>query len=565
LLSVVVIGLLIAPMIVTSRPYASDWSNNLWLVWEQGLNIRTLGHPSYFVQSGIGAFFPQYLFYGGTLFSAVGFLATVSGEHPLAAYVFTYIVAIVGAYAGWLWICRQLGLSQWRAHVPAILYVTSSYYVTNIYGRGDFGETVSTSAIPLVVACAVYLVRARRWRVTHLAVFVIAVVLFTGSHHLTLVWGTTFLALLGLALSSAWRVAGVKWRRVAAVGGVGVAGLGVNSWVLIPTLAYHNRILHGTDTAISQLWYSTPGVLFGVLRDTVDPSWITGDVQAQAPVLAIAWALVVVAATWRVVPGPIKRAAVGLIALLALLIWLVLSPGVLGALPKPWNNLQFPFRLVIYVTLAGCGLVTCALLMLQRAPVRRRHWAEMALVLVALVSVTLATRQVWHTPSFYFKDRTEVFSSAVNPPSSYYSGADFADSSAPVVKPTISQLVGGTPLVARPAVELPASPFNATYRYPIVVSQEGTVATNVTAGPYLVTVSGAVPVGRTPLEPGGAYGRSVMVVRITGKPGEHKTLSFSTTSSRALRLGMVGTFASLLVLALVLVGVFVRGRRSAPA
>ena len=562
-LPALVIGLLMAPMVLTSRAYASDWSNNLWFVWEQSLNIRTLGHPSYFVQSGIGAFFPQFLFYGGTLFSVTGLAAAVVGEHPLAVYIFTYLIALVGAYAGWLWLCRQLGLLAWRAHIPAILYLTSSYYVTNIYGRGDFGETVATSMLPLVVACGVYLVFTRPWGVGLVGLFIVVVIFFTGSHPLTLVWGTTFLALLALALLAAvWFQARAEWRRIAMVLCVGAIGLGVNAWTLIPTLAYHGRVFHGTDTAITQLWYSTPRVLFGVVRNTVNPKWITGDVQTQAPVLAIAWALAAAVASVRLAPSTNKRAMGGLTALLLLLVWLTLSPGILGSLPTPWNNIQFPFRVVSYVTLTGCALVTCALLMLRYAPLRLRRWLELGLVLVTVVSVALATQQVWNAPSFFFRHRTDVFASAISPPRSYYSGVDFADSSAPEVRPTISQLQGGSPLVARPAIELPSSPFNGSYRYPIVVSHPGTVATNVAAGPYLVTVRGAVPVGRTPLVPHvGYYGSSLMVVRVSGRPGEHKTLSFSTASSPALRLGVIATLGSLVAVVALLVGVFVHRRR----
>ncbi len=171
LLPVVVIGLVMEPMLFTTRAYAADWSNNLWFLWEQSLNIKTLGYPSYFVQSGIAAFFPQFLFYGGTLFTVTGFAAEVFGEHALAVYVLTYLLALVCAYGGWLWLCRQLGMFGWRAHIPAILYITSSYYVTNIYGRGDFGETVATSALPLVAAAGLSLIRSRYGRVVPLAVF----------------------------------------------------------------------------------------------------------------------------------------------------------------------------------------------------------------------------------------------------------------------------------------------------------------------------------------------------------------------------------------------------------
>lgn len=557
LLPPLVIAMLMAPMLLTARAYASDWSNNLWLVWQQSLNIRELGHPSYFVQSALGAFYPQFLFYGGTLFSVVGLAASALGEHPLAAYIMSYTLALAAAYGGWLWLCRQAGLAGWRAHVPAVLYLTSSYYVTNIYGRGDFGEVVATSAIPLAVACAVHLTCTRYWRVLPVALFVVAVVFLTGSHPLTLVWGVTVLGVMALALlPGLWPLARRRRRRLLLVGGVAAVGLGVNAWTLLPTIAYHGRVFHGVDTAVQQTWYSTPGVLFGILRDTANPSWITGDVQTQGPVLGTVLALVALMASWRTAHGALRRVALGLGGLLVVLVWLVLSPGVLGSLPSPWDNIQFPFRLVTYVTLTSCGLVAAALLALRRSRSPARRWCEAGLAVAAVVSVGLAAQQVWDTPSFYYKSRNEVFASATKRPPSYYlvyGAPDYADISAPVVTPTLGVLEGGTPPAPRPGIELPSSPFNRTYDYPIVVARPGTVATNVASGPYLVTVKGASPAGRTPT--------GFMVIRITGSPGEHETLSFATAPSRALRLGLVITLASLAAFLALLACVFVRGRR----
>lgn len=552
------VGLVIAPMVLTSRTYASDWSNNLWLLWQQTLNVEQLGHPSYFVQSSLGAFYPQFLFYGGTLYSIAAYAATIAGEHPLAAYVGCFLFSIAAAYAGWLWLCVQLGLSGWRAHVPAILFVTSSYYVTNIYGRGDIGETVATSAIPLVLACALHVLGARRAGAASLALLAVAVVFLTGSHPLTLVWGSTILALLVVALLPVvWRTWRARPRRLALIGLVALLAVGVNAWTLVPTLAYHARVFHGSDTAIQQTWYSTPGVLFGVLRDTANPSWITGDVQTQGPVLAVAWVLVACAICWRSAPGAIRRAVLGLGALLVFLLWLTLSPGVLGSLPSPWSNLQFPFRLVTYVTLVGCGLVAAGLLMLPGASPRVRRSMEAAIALVTLLSIVLAVMQAWGTPSFFFKSRSEVFASSASAPRSFYEvykGPDFADTSAPIVQPTLGGIEAGIPLAQRPGIQLPPGPAAARRPYPIVIPGPGTIATNVATGPYLVTVKGATPAGRTP----GGF----MVLRLSGTPGERETLTFSTTPSRALRVGLILTFVSLACLAALLVALVVRNRRT---
>src|ERR1035438_99086 len=53
----VAIAALMAPMVLTGRTFGIDWSGHLWLVEMQARNIEALGHPSLFIQSGLGAFY----------------------------------------------------------------------------------------------------------------------------------------------------------------------------------------------------------------------------------------------------------------------------------------------------------------------------------------------------------------------------------------------------------------------------------------------------------------------------------------------------------------------------
>lgn len=554
LLMPLVVAALIAPMVLTSRSYAVDWGNHLWLVWQQSLNIKDLGHPSYFVQSSFGAFYPWFAFNGGTLYAVAGAVTVLFGEHPLAAYMASYLVSFIAAYGGWLWLCRQLDLTGWRAHIPAILFLTSSFYVTDVYGRGDFPEVIGTSAIPLVVAGTLYLLRSERWRPLPLTAFIVAVVFLTGSHSITVLWGATFLAaatvVLVAALGGAWRPG---LRRVLSVVGVGALGIAVNAWYLVPAVLYQSRILINDEyPGVTQTFYTKPGELFGILRDNYNPSWIAGDVEAQLPTLAIVWALGVAVVAWPRMAPLMRRAMLGLTALLALFVGLVLTPHFLSRL-GPWQHVEFPFRLVTYASLAGCALVMIALLALDHIPQRARRAPQAVLVTFTLLSTALAIQQMWHAPSFLPRGRDQVFASATTPPPTWYYGHDYADRSQPVRAPTLRSLTGGTPRGRRRGIELPASPYRKRYSYPIVPSRAGTVATNVAAGPYLVTVSGAKPVARTPA--------GEMVVRVSGPAGKPKVVNFTTAASSALQAGVALTLASLGGLLTLLSVVIVRARR----
>jgi hypothetical protein len=547
LLMPLVIAVMIAPMLLTSRSFASDWANHLWLVWQQSLNIRKLGHPSYFVQSSFGAFYPWFAFNGGTLYAAAGAVAVLTGEHPLAAYIASYLVSFAAAYGGWLWLCHQLGLSGWRAHVPAILYLTSSYYVANVYGRGDFPEVVGTSAIPVVVAGAVYLLRTERWRPLPLAAFIAAVVLLTGSHTITVLWGATFLAVAALvtliALRGEWRP---SLRRSLSVLAVAALGLAVNAWYLVPAVLYQSRILINNEyPGITQDWFTKTSQLFGILRNTHNPTWITGNVQAQLPTLAIVWAVVVAIVVWPRTSPLMRRLILAATALLGLFAWLVLTPRLLNEL-GPWQHVEFPFRLVTYASLAACSLVMIVLLALDRMPQATRRATDAALVLLTLFSGALAIQQMWHAPSFLPMGRNQVFESATTPPSTWYYGPDYADRSRPVLTPTLTSLVGGSPPATQTAIELPASPYLTSHEYPIVSSRPGTVATNIAAGPYLVKVSGAKPVGRT--------ARGTMVLQLVARRGRRDVVSVTTAASTALRAGVALTLGSIVgVIVLLLV------------
>jgi hypothetical protein len=556
---------LMSAMLFTSRSFASDWINNLWLSWEQSLNIRALGHPSYFLTSSLGVFQPEYAFYGGTAYTGAAYLSLLFGGHPIAGYIVAYGIAVVVAYAGCWWTASQMGLRGWIAQAPAVLFVTSSYYVSNLYGRGDFPEAVATSLIPLVAASGIWLGRASRWRPLPLFVFIAAVFFLAGSHPETFIWGSTFLIFLAVVLLlSAPDIRRRHWRRLAAVAGVAVLAICVDGWSLIPTALYSNRLLISSNQslAFSQFWYTSPGSLFAIARDAPSPPPLTGTLQAQLPTLAIVWSLIVMVALRRRATHVMLRIAIGLGVLLAVFAVLAMLRGSLNdVLPWPWRNIQFAYRLVIYGTLAACGLVAVAVLALKDARERTRQWMSAALAIVCLISIGAAMQQIWSAPSFYFKSRSQGLGAPGVAPVSYYPGVTYTDISAHVVKPTVSSVESGTPLRPALAIEFPYTTLSNSISVTVKVPSSGTVATNIATGPYMVKLQGAVPVGRTATAPGGGVlGHTYMVVRLTGKPGTVEHVTVSLRSSLALRAGLWLSGIAVLCVVLLLLAVW-RSRR----
>ena len=108
-------------------------------------------------------FYPLFAFYGGTLFALTGALAAVLGGSTVVAFEVATLAAIAAAYGGLFWLSRQLGVKGALAHAPALVFVTSAYYVSNLYGRGAWAEFMAVSALPLLLAASLRLIRGR-WR-----------------------------------------------------------------------------------------------------------------------------------------------------------------------------------------------------------------------------------------------------------------------------------------------------------------------------------------------------------------------------------------------------------------
>src|SRR5262249_26069687 len=229
-----------------------------------------------------------------------GALAVVLGGSTILAFEVATLAAIAAAYGGLFWLARQLGVKGLLAHAPAIVFVTSAYYVTDLYGRGDWAEFTAVSMLPLVLAASLRLARGS-WRFWPVACLAAASAVFSGSHNITLLWGTT---LAVVALVVYWLASGrsraLPWRRMLGVAGLIALGVGLNGWDLLPDVSYaHNTIIGGninpwSETAI----FNTFGVIFDPLREV--PSEPHKNAQyVQAPVLALVWGLFALPIVWR--------------------------------------------------------------------------------------------------------------------------------------------------------------------------------------------------------------------------------------------------------------------------
>jgi hypothetical protein len=568
---VVVVSLLAMPMFVTKRSFGHDWTLHLWMIRQQQLNIEAMSHPGLFVSvNRLGVFYPIFAFVGSGLYTVGGCLAILLGNRPILADKLLYLVGFALAYGGMTWLSRQLGVRGWRVQVPGLVLVTGAYFVTDLAGRGDLGEFIALAAIPMLIAAGRSAFASARVRARDLLAVVGSVFVLTGSHNITLMWGSVFVVLLVIVSFVAFAPVGlppIPWARVATVAGSGVIGAGLNAWFLFPDLRY------GFDTNVAgQNANQVPKTDLAqatLLLNPLRPSDIAGsafdrDIRLAVPWMFALWAVVVVALLWRNREASSRRAFAGVCCVGVFFVTIIVWRGAWSALPHVLYNVQFTWRLNAYVLLATALLVMLALRWQATAPARIARSTTAVLVAVIVFNVGAATWQVWRVRSEYVKGGKEfvtggtfadqVVASRYAPPLSWYSEGDFRD----VSIPPIAAPVGRVLVVPPTAVH--GSKFEGLLAVP-----DGPLpfSTNISAGPRFVRMTGIEAIGRT-------HDGSIVAVRRAGVAATGPiAVGIVPVESRVLRLGAFVSVASVVLLAaLVLWAVarFLRRRgRAAPA
>ncbi|MHB8492346.1 MAG: hypothetical protein ACYDA6_09080, partial [Solirubrobacteraceae bacterium] len=339
------------PMLFTSSGMGEDWSSHLWEMWRQSLTIANQGHPSLFLNFSEAVLYPLYAFYGGTAYALTGTLAVLLGNSPVAAYVLTWMIGFAAVYGGWYWLGRMAGLGRFAAQVPGLLYITSGYFLTLVYARGEWLEFMGVSSIPLLAASGLSVLRSQRFRVLPVLALAGSTVVFFGSHNVVLLWGLTWLALLGAAIT----LAVPRARRLVTRTGVvrvlvvAVPAALANAWYLLPDISYAVRTSIGSAYPYARelrafAYLLSPANLFTPFH-TIEADRAPDMVYAL-PVLTIAFVLAGIAVSLRHRGEDAWRRVLWVACGVSVLIAIIMThPGLILDLPRPYTMLQFGFRL----------------------------------------------------------------------------------------------------------------------------------------------------------------------------------------------------------------------------
>jgi hypothetical protein len=554
--AVLVLGVLAWPLLFTYSGFAGDWDHQLWLLWHQSLSIKANDFPSLFLNSSYNVFYPNYAFYGGTLFALGGLLSLALGGAPVQAYVLIYVLDLAAAFGGWYWLGRLAGLSRWAALVPGLVFVTSTYYIVVVYVQGDWPAFTGVSMISLMVAAGLSVLRAQRLRVGPGLALAASSILFFGSHNITILLGLTTLTITALAVIVCVPDArhSITRRGVLRLAGVVVPSALVSAWYLLPTLAYSSSTRIGSEYSHAQeslrttVWLVSMKHLLTFSRTSGIGLPAPYYLALSLPVLAIVWVLAgLLVVPWGAHSRTWRRILL-ICCIMAVLITVVMTHvGLLLALPRPYTLVQFSYRLETYVLLALSGAILAALVLSAHGTRRARVWRWLAIPVCA-VSLIGAIQQLSGYPN-PGQDRYTTLE--------YYGevetgeNKDFQDVTAPVIS--------GRGLAN---VDIPPEAIHGDRASFSLHAAPGTlVATNIGAGQNLVHIVGAKAVGvdaetgNMVLQVGSGHNTAAARagdLQASSTPASDAAISVSTGESLPIVLGRVLTLAALVTLALEL-------------
>ncbi len=481
------------PLLFSNATFNNDWINHLWYMWHQSVTIREHHAPSLFLNYSRGIFYPLYAFYGGTLYALAGTLSLMLGDAPLDTYILTYLLGFAAAYGGWYWTSRIVGVRGWPAHVPGLVFITSSSLLTMIYALGDWPEFLAVSMMPLVIAAGLSVLRAHRLRLGPAIALIASSVVFFGSHLLTLIWGSTILTVVAVAILVGAPGARREMTRagVLRVSALVIPAAMVSAWFLMPTVVYeaHTFVAHAYPHArelLRQLMYTVAAPNLFTLSHAPAPGTI---VSVSLPVLAGVWVIVSIAMlAWSGRRGTSMRVLLIIAGATAALMVVMTHAGLILALPRAYAALQYSFRLESFVLLGLSGAMVAVLAMAQDGGPRLRRWIWL-LAPIAAVSVIGAIEQ---TGAYHqWKSRDTALASYLTPPPERFGQFDYMQAQPHEYE------------VGLPLVDFPLSPIENKGRVSEVVRvpSDRLLATNIRAGPDLVDVTGARIVGLgTPID-----------------------------------------------------------------
>lgn len=329
-----------------------------------------------------GMDFPAFQFYGNLPYTVTGALSRLL-HNPYTAWKLVCLSCLVCAgFFAMRW-SRWLSGSERAAVISGAIFMCAPYLMVDLNARGAFAEMVAFCLLPAAFYATIRRLESNQWhRILWCALAWTAIGL---THNITYLYGVLFAALFCLPFLLTRR----GKSRFLRLGTAGVIHAALMAWYLVPQFRMVN-VLEITNLIFNPFTLSplTPlhVLLAPVLTTTLEGiSTPNLGLQVGWPILAGVLLALIGLLLRRRTHAPRRLMIVLCLVGFAISFFLVWSPfDFWSHLPRTLWFVQFPYRMLVFVTLFGSGLAACGVARVfpGRAPV----WA----MLLGLAGIGLA-------------------------------------------------------------------------------------------------------------------------------------------------------------------------------
>jgi hypothetical protein len=351
---------------------------------------------------GVG--YPLFQFYANLPYTVSGAICA-AGVSPFTAWKLAMLAAITAGGTFTYLTAYRLTRRRGGAEVVAgAAFVLAPYLMTDLNARGAVAEYFALQFLPIAMYATLRCLASARRR--YVVACAVAWMLVGLTHNITYMYGVLFVGALTLTMLGRPRRAP---KRVARLVAAGVLHAALMAWYIVPQLRLL-PLLEMQEQTISPAgagFLSTADILFSpVLRSPPGSSTPNLGLQVGWPILAgvmlAAFGLVVISRGRE--SRLLRRVTARMLVLFALAFVLAWSPmAVWDHVPRVFWFIQFPYRMLGYVTLFGALLAACGIALCRFDRTRGIRRANLVTT-IALASIGAAA--VSYFPRAKLADRS---------------------------------------------------------------------------------------------------------------------------------------------------------------
>ncbi|MCC6276321.1 MAG: hypothetical protein IT289_00240 [Oligoflexia bacterium] len=353
----------VLPLFCWNHNFPVDWANHLWMIAYQGEYLWNTGELAPVINSSpfVGLAYP--IFYAPLLYPVLGFFSGALSANTVMR-VFLLAILLIKALVLWKGL-EKIRLKWWTRFAIAMLLMTSTYALTNLFNRGALTEFIGAEVLSLGVFSILFFgdLWSKRFNFFGSLFVSICLTLIAGTHSITFFFSVLILGTLWLHLLV--KAQGFRTALVHLFGVGSVVLLSVSHWIYALSEFWGRLFINKTSENIFQFPKDIDHILTRLMPipydarvDLIkDPDLSKISTPYLDSQINVGLLIVLITVLFQIFRGqrdkPVLKDKVIHLGVLLFLSSFVLSlkTPIWDFLPTPFHIVQFGYRFITYINL----------------------------------------------------------------------------------------------------------------------------------------------------------------------------------------------------------------------